>query len=402
MKNESMHKGEHDYAYYMETVKFIRDLVHGYVYLTPFELRLVDTMEFQRLKDIRQLTCQHVYPSARHTRFEHSLGVLELTRQAIKNLNRNGFVLDSDASKPILNEQLQFNAALAALLHDIGHCPFSHLGEEIFDKDDVWDELYYAIKQCPNLKRTSLRKRILSINKELNEIKNPKSKTVESKKNPPSLPGAKHEQMSCIVILEKLYDILDSVEKDQIPYNKDEGTVLKVDFELLIRSILGLPYEIKGRTLTDEELCENQKKNIVVSLISSSIFDMDKLDYIMRDSLFTGINVPTVDTHRLFKNMYLKSRQDYSIVFTHRAVPSLQNMVESRDQLYMYVYNHHAAIFSDFMYSYIFRRLDHNAKDFAKTACSLITAEDRELILGTVARKPGTKSKEPNLDDLFQ
>lgn len=52
MKNESMHKGEHDYAYYMETVKFIRDLVHGYVYLTPFELRLVDTMEFQRLKDI--------------------------------------------------------------------------------------------------------------------------------------------------------------------------------------------------------------------------------------------------------------------------------------------------------------------------------------------------------------
>lgn len=52
---------KNDYAYYFEPKKMIRDLVHGYVNLTEFELKLIDTASFQRLKDIRQLTCQEVY-----------------------------------------------------------------------------------------------------------------------------------------------------------------------------------------------------------------------------------------------------------------------------------------------------------------------------------------------------
>jgi len=72
--------------------KIIRDLVHDYFNLTSFELELIDTIPFQRLKDIRQLTCQHVYPNARHTRFEHSLGVLELTKRIIRYINKNGFI----------------------------------------------------------------------------------------------------------------------------------------------------------------------------------------------------------------------------------------------------------------------------------------------------------------------
>lgn len=89
--------------YYMDGSKFIRDLVHGYVYLTKFDLTLIDTPEFQRLKDIRQLTCQNVYPSARHTRFEHSLGVLELTRRALTSLNQNGILVNAakEDSKPL-------------------------------------------------------------------------------------------------------------------------------------------------------------------------------------------------------------------------------------------------------------------------------------------------------------
>lgn len=59
-------------SYYLTPVKFIRDIVHGYVNVTKFELKLIDTIHFQRLKDVRQLTCDQVYPSARHTRFEHS------------------------------------------------------------------------------------------------------------------------------------------------------------------------------------------------------------------------------------------------------------------------------------------------------------------------------------------
>lgn len=60
-------------SYYLKPAKFIRDLAHNYIDVTKFQLELIDTVPFQRLKDIRQLTCQHVYPCARHTRFEHSL-----------------------------------------------------------------------------------------------------------------------------------------------------------------------------------------------------------------------------------------------------------------------------------------------------------------------------------------
>ncbi|MEL7655726.1 MAG: hypothetical protein AAGU75_07445, partial [Bacillota bacterium] len=117
------------------------------------------------------------------------------------------------------------------------------------------------------------------------------------------------------------------------------------------------------------------KKNVIVRLISSDIFDMDKLDYIMRDSFFTGIGTPVIDTQRLFRNMYFNDK--LSLVFTSRAVPALQNMIESRDGLYMYVYNHHAVIFSDFIYTYITRRMAHNTEAFL----SMVYPEknDREL-----------------------
>lgn len=324
-------------GYYFTTVKFIRDLVHGYVYLTKFELDLIDTMEFQRLKDIRQLTCQHVYPGAQHTRFEHSLGVLELTRQAIKNLNRNGIITTKETD--IFDAHLQFNAALAALLHDVGHCPFSHLGEIEFDRDEVWKRLYENVKG--KLGGTSL----------LEDF-------TELDKNQKKKPGALHEQMSCIMILEKFYNTLSNVKI------KKDGCSVYADFELLIRCILGRKYDVSAGLLSRsrEQFQTNQKKNVIVCLINSRVFDMDKLDYIIRDSYMTGIGTPIIDTHRLFKNMYLSER--YSLVFTSRAVPVLQNMIDARDELYMYVYNHHAVVFSDFMNTYIFRRLAHNSRDF--------------------------------------
>lgn len=333
-------------GYYLDSVKFVRDLVHGYVYLTKFELKLIDTIEFQRLKDIRQLTCQHVYPTAQHTRFEHSLGVMELTKRAIKNLNRNKFLSKGDPSEELITDKLRFNAALAALLHDVGHCPFSHLGEIEFDKEDVWKLLFYEVET--KLGKSTLAKKF----KELTE----REKFTKKKEKKP---GAVHEQLSCVVILEKFYE-----ELAKVKVKMDDEEVLSVDFELLIRSILGIDYDVSAELLEtkEAEYQENQKKNVIVHLINSKVFDMDKLDYIMRDSFMTGIGTPVIDTHRLFRNMYLNEK--YAMVFTSRAVPALQNMIEARDMLYMYVYNHHAVVFSDFMYTYIFRRLSHNSRDF--------------------------------------
>lgn len=338
-------------AYYLEPVKFIRDIVHSYVYLTKFDLDLIDTPEFQRLKDIRQLTCQNVYPSARHTRFEHSLGVLELTRQAMKNLNKNGIISSENTmDNVIFNDYLQFNAGVAALLHDVGHCPFSHMGESEFNKEEVWNRLFGDIIECNKLKDSALRNEIIKFNKD-NKLKKP---------------GSVHEQLGCIVILETYYDKL----KDAGWFDEtDKNSAGFIDFELIIRSIIGLEYD----TSTIELYNENKRKNIVVRLINSPVFDMDKLDYIMRDSLFTAIGIPQIDTKRLFKNMFLKSEQEYDLVFTHRAEPVLQNMIEARDKLYMYVYNHHAAVFSDFIYSYIFRKLTRNNEVFNRIVDSFFT-----------------------------
>ena len=84
-------------------------------------------------------------------------------------------------------------------------------------------------------------------------------------------------------------------------------------------------------TLEDKE--DNQVKNVIVNLLHSNIFDVDKLDYIMRDSYLTGIGTPAIDTQRLFRNMFLDDK--YLLVFTSKAVPVLQNMIDARDGLYL-------------------------------------------------------------------
>lgn len=320
-------------SYYFKHIKFIRDLANDYINVTKFQLELIDTIPFQRLKDVRQLTCQHVYPCARHTRFEHSLGVMELTRRAINNLNRNGFITnetgDSTTSVPI-SENNQFNAEIAALLHDVGHCPFSHLGEAEFDKEEVWEYFLNTIENSINDKALHTM------------LTNEKEKV-----------GSVHEQLSCIIILKEYYKLL--MELKPCYENEDDTIDLNVDLELIVRCIIG--YEYEGNT---KDIAE---KNLLIRLINSSVFDMDKLDYIIRDSLYTGIGTPVVDTHRLFRNMYVT--EQYTLLFTSKAVPALQNMIEARDNLYMYVYNHHTAVLSDFLCSYIQRRMTHTAQDLS-------------------------------------
>jgi HD superfamily phosphohydrolase len=89
------------------------------------ELKIIDTPIFQRLRRIRQLSGAHlIYPGAQHTRFEHSLGVMHIASMAGQALAEKGIVSSDDIQ----------NLRLAGLLHDIGHGPFSHLFEEIFEE----------------------------------------------------------------------------------------------------------------------------------------------------------------------------------------------------------------------------------------------------------------------------
>jgi len=103
----------------------IIDPIHNFVRVYDSELKIIDTPIFQRLRRIRQLSGAHlIYPGAQHTRFEHSLGVMHIASMAGQALAEKGVVSFDDIQ----------NLRLAGLLHDIGHGPFSHLFEEIFEE----------------------------------------------------------------------------------------------------------------------------------------------------------------------------------------------------------------------------------------------------------------------------
>ncbi len=114
-------------------MKTIKDGVHDYITVDGVARALLDTPELQRLRHVSQLgTVQFVYPSANHTRFEHSLGVYHLACQALSQLGIEGRTAE--------------RIRAAAILHDVGHCAFSHNVEDVIARhtgkkhDDV-DEL---------------------------------------------------------------------------------------------------------------------------------------------------------------------------------------------------------------------------------------------------------------------
>lgn len=128
----------------------VRDPIHGFIHFNSWEKQIIDSEVFQRLRRIKQLAwTDMVYPGASHNRFEHSLGVMQVTTRA--------FDLIVNDNKEYLKSALQFSDGgldrdrtvlrLASLLHDVGHPPFSHAGEGVMpfmDKDKRYKHEHYS------------------------------------------------------------------------------------------------------------------------------------------------------------------------------------------------------------------------------------------------------------------
>jgi len=129
----------------------IRCPIHGFIEVNDWERAIIDQPAFQRLRRIRQLAwTDHIYPGAVHTRFEHSLGVMHTASLLFDAIVKN--------STEVLRSDLAYNddglrrdrqlVRLAALLHDVGHGPFSHAAEELLpnrdDKADKYKHEHYS------------------------------------------------------------------------------------------------------------------------------------------------------------------------------------------------------------------------------------------------------------------
>jgi HD superfamily phosphohydrolase len=280
----------------VKKTKIIKDLVHGYIEIDDLIAEVIDHRSFQRLKNIAQLTCHHLFPSANHTRFEHSLGVMFLAQQffnRLKPLLTNKLESDKDFFIHFLGFHLKF----ASLLHDVGHGPFSHLGESFYDEKDI--ELNIR-KLNPNVSDKIF------------------------------ISGSKHELMSCYVIEKNFKGILSEFTS---------GLDMELDVDFIYRMITGAMYD------------EHRKywpRNLMIEILNSSSIDIDKLDYLMRDNLMTGMVAPHIQIDRLIKSLYIDN--EYRLTFLPVGVSGLLSVIDARDLLYLWVYNHHTVVYTDFLY----------------------------------------------------
>lgn len=238
------------------TPKIFADPLIGYIYLTPLEIAIIDTALYQRLRKIKQLGLANlVFPSLSYSRFEHSLGVVgrlnQILNKLIENYKRTNE--ESDLNHTIKNyiDSLR----LAALMHDIGHCIFSHCSERVIN----------------NLEGTTKYP-------SANTIREIFSKHFEKEK---AIPFA--ELFSVAIIGSKHF--ADFVVKIAGFKPKVTHKVL----ETCSRFILGLP--AKGEPST-----------VFLSQLISSGLDADKIDYMMREQLYTGIKLE-IDLDRILNKL---------------------------------------------------------------------------------------------------
>ncbi|MEW6283672.1 MAG: HD domain-containing protein [Candidatus Eremiobacterota bacterium] len=131
----------------------IRDPVHAFLKVTTEERDVVNSKPFQRLREIQQLALTHlVYPGATHRRFEHSLGVMELATRAFDVVTHPESLTDDvkelvpEIGNPDKLRTGRKLVRMAALLHDVGHLPFSHAGEERELLPPNWNHEFFSFQ----------------------------------------------------------------------------------------------------------------------------------------------------------------------------------------------------------------------------------------------------------------
>lgn len=325
----------------INNVKTFKDSVHGYIDVPKcFVDKLIDNDYFQRLRNIDQTGMRVLYPNAKHDRFTHSLGVFHLGQRAVNTLLDNFskdqyWHIESDNQSSLYWAKNKVLFLIACLLHDIGHAPFSHALElqllksskapvsatkkcrgkaitpVVDNKDYVTSELQRIISESENA----------YVNLKYHEQRANVDLSIEK--------VAPHEQIGALLILsdffkKQIMDILNTLHNESFPYSESESILYseyyqdkiildKVDeddmesmviFEddlcFIARMVMGLKYE--------DWRPERQIRNCFIELLNGANFDVDKLDYIVRDTQMSGISNISVDIDRLLSSLCIVTK----------------------------------------------------------------------------------------------
>ena len=252
----------------------IRDNIHGDITMDGMFAHIINTPEFQRLRSVEQGSFRTVFPGARHDRFAHSLGTYHLAGRFVDNFFQNirqdlkGKGVAAPVISPAEMKQLKTTFRYAALLHDVGHAPFSHTTEGLFVETPgkkhplIWEQLCDEVKAVASPAA-------------YDRFVNSTSKKV----------GSPHEIASAVLLIR----------------NRDiflQGSA-DVDLELAARMVIGYTYKPSDFGADPREQEEKGIRNCLIQLLNSSILDVDRLDYLGRDTVMSGFSNAILDLDTL-------------------------------------------------------------------------------------------------------
>ena len=258
----------------------IRDPIHTSILINNQERQIIDALFVQRLRGIRQLGfAQYPFPGATHSRFVHSIGVMHLAGNAFDVIFREWSFSSTER-----REELRSCLRMAALLHDVGHGPYSHAAE-------------YAMPSV----------RLLFPEKEERQ--------------------AMHEDYTIAIILNRLCDTL------------EENFIFRAAH---VVALIDCSAAVEDDFFIDKGI---NFRSILSQLISSNL-DADRLDYLQRDSLYTGVRYGQVDSSWLVNHlsMVISSDHQASLALHRRALYAFDNFLLSRYHMFLMVYFHKRAV----------------------------------------------------------
>jgi len=308
----------------------IRDPIHGDIELTPLQAAIVDTRHFQRLRYIRQNGLLHfIFPGAVHTRFAHCLGTMEVARRAFGHLTGS---LQSNARSGENLAYLETAFELGALLHDVGHCAFSHAIEHVSIKGrPIFGTVAEFLSSWQQQGLLALL-----------QAREPSNAQALAQGH------ALHELIG-LVLIRRIFDN----ENVRRAAGGRSGE-LCLDVQALVHG--GLPVSARFRVAA-EELWEllaasqgvqpgssperaGQILQVLHELISGTL-DVDRLDYLVRDSVHCGVPYGRCDVEFLLSSLRISFAAGKAVLaVSEKAKYALEDMLWSRYQLFVQVLHH--------------------------------------------------------------